>query len=108
MYCLPQINIRKYTLLLKKERQLIDQPLADAHFSNLFLQGTHMNEIKFSSEEKQQIVLKVKSYFSNELNQDIGGFDAEFLIDFFAQEIGSYFYNLINSVGWTASPTGSF
>jgi uncharacterized protein (DUF2164 family) len=29
----------------------------------------------------------------HELSQDIGGFDAEFLIDFFAAEIGSYFYN---------------
>ena len=52
-----------------------------------------MNEIKFSSEEKQQIVQKVKAYFRDELNQEIGGFDAEFLIDFFATEVGSYFYN---------------
>ena len=52
-----------------------------------------MNEIKFSSEEKQQIVQKVKVYFRDELNQEIGGFDAEFLIDFFAAEVGAYFYN---------------
>ncbi|OOZ38985.1 hypothetical protein BOW53_13365 [Solemya pervernicosa gill symbiont] len=52
-----------------------------------------MSEIKFSPEEKQQIAQKVKLYFREELDQEIGGFEAEFLIDFFATEIGSYFYN---------------
>ena len=52
-----------------------------------------MNEIAFSKDEKELIVQKVKKYFDDELRQDIGGFEAEFLIDFFAAEIGSYFYN---------------
>ncbi len=52
-----------------------------------------MSEVKFSKEEKELIVSKVKMYFSTELDQDIGGFEAEFLIDFFADKIGSYFYN---------------
>ncbi|MBQ24276.1 MAG: hypothetical protein CL546_04995 [Alcanivorax sp.] len=30
------------------------------------------------------------------LQQDIGGFEAEFLIDFFAKELGPHFYNLGN------------
>ncbi|MGH1441789.1 MAG: DUF2164 domain-containing protein [Cellvibrionaceae bacterium] len=52
-----------------------------------------MSDIKFSKEEKQAIVKKVKMYFHEELEQEIGSFDAEFLIDFFGNEIGSYFYN---------------
>ncbi len=52
-----------------------------------------MSDIKFSNEEKEIIVKRVKMYFNEELDQDIGRFDAEFLIDFFANEIGSYFYN---------------
>ncbi|WP_158754941.1 DUF2164 domain-containing protein [Dyella sp. S184] len=52
-----------------------------------------MEIIKFSSEEKDLIVRKIKLYFSEELKQKIGSFDAEFLLDFFAQEIGAYFYN---------------
>lgn len=52
-----------------------------------------MSEIKFSRAEKEEIVNKVKLYFREELDQDIGGFDAEFLIDFFAGEVGAYFYN---------------
>jgi uncharacterized protein (DUF2164 family) len=52
-----------------------------------------MAEIKFTREEKEQMVQKVKLYFQKELDQEIGSFDAEFLLDFFSREIGAYFYN---------------
>ena len=52
-----------------------------------------MSEIKFSSEEKTLIVAKLQRYFSEELKQQIGRFDAEFLIDFISEEIGGYYYN---------------
>ena len=39
------------------------------------------------------MVSKIKAYFEDELGQDIGGFEAEFLIDFFATELGAHFYN---------------
>ncbi len=49
--------------------------------------------IKFSKEEKERIIPKIKMYLSEELNVEIGNFDAEFLLDFFSEEVGSYFYN---------------
>jgi uncharacterized protein (DUF2164 family) len=52
-----------------------------------------MSEIKFSNEEKLAIGKKVQRYFEEQLDQEIGQFDAEFLVDFFANEIGDYFYN---------------
>ncbi|MEH6565279.1 MAG: DUF2164 domain-containing protein [Halopseudomonas sp.] len=52
-----------------------------------------MKDIEFSKEQKERMVGKVKAYFQDELQQDIGGFDAEFLIDFFAKELGPSFYN---------------
>lgn len=52
-----------------------------------------MEKIRFTTEEKEQVVQKVKLYFREELDQDIGQFDAEFLLDFFAEEVGAYFYN---------------
>lgn len=52
-----------------------------------------MSDIKFSSDEKAQIVAQIKRYFDKELGQDIGQFDAEFLLDFFSQKIGPYYYN---------------
>lgn len=52
-----------------------------------------MSGIRFSDEEKALIVRKVQLYLKEEFKQDIGCFDAEFLLDFFAEEIGGYFYN---------------
>ncbi|MBE9397706.1 DUF2164 domain-containing protein [Pontibacterium sp. N1Y112] len=52
-----------------------------------------MSEIKFSAEEKAVIVEKLKRYFSVELDQDLGQFDAEFLLDFISSEMGAYYYN---------------
>ncbi|WP_373084359.1 DUF2164 domain-containing protein [Zhongshania sp.] len=52
-----------------------------------------MAMIEFSAEEKAMIIDKVQRYFVAELDQDIGKFDAEFLIDFFSEEVGAYFYN---------------
>jgi uncharacterized protein (DUF2164 family) len=50
-------------------------------------------DIAFSQAEKDVIVRRIKLYFSEELQQQIGSFDAEFLLGFFAREIGAYFYN---------------
>ena len=49
--------------------------------------------ITFSKEEKAQLVPKIKMYLKEELDQEIGNFDAEFLLDFFSEEVGVYFYN---------------
>ncbi len=56
-------------------------------------QRNHMSDIKLSKEDIARIVSKIKDYFDNELEHEIGGFEAEFLIDFFAKEIGPHFYN---------------
>ncbi len=52
-----------------------------------------MDKLIFSKEEKQAMVSKVQLYFREELDQEIGSFDAEFLIDFFSEEMGAFFYN---------------
>ncbi|ASP38341.1 hypothetical protein CHH28_06445 [Bacterioplanes sanyensis] len=52
-----------------------------------------MKELSLSVQQKQAMVARIKDYFEQQLNQDIGGFEAEFLIDFFAKELGGYYYN---------------
>ncbi len=52
-----------------------------------------MSDIEFSKDEKELLVQKVQLYFSEKLDQEIGQFDAEFLLNFFSKEIGVYFYN---------------
>lgn len=49
--------------------------------------------IKFSNEETEILTHKIQAYFSEELDQELGQFPAQFLLDFFAQEIGPYYYN---------------
>ncbi len=51
------------------------------------------SEIQFTNDEKAVICQRIQRYFEDELEQEIGQFDAEFLLDFFAREIGAYFYN---------------
>jgi uncharacterized protein (DUF2164 family) len=52
-----------------------------------------MKNIEFTKEQKMHIIYKIKHYFAAELHEEIGQFDAEFLMEFFAKEIGPYFYN---------------
>jgi uncharacterized protein (DUF2164 family) len=49
--------------------------------------------VGFSKQEKDAVVKMIQQYFSKELDQEIGQFEAAFLLDFFAEEIGPYFYN---------------
>ena len=52
-----------------------------------------MSSVEFTSDEKNVLVHKIQNYFNNELSEEIGQFDAEFLLDFFSKEIGAYHYN---------------
>jgi len=52
-----------------------------------------MQQITFSKDEKELIVRRIRLYFSEELRQEIGQFDAEFLLDFISEELGAYYYN---------------
>lgn len=52
-----------------------------------------MSKIEFSTEQKNIIVQKIQRYFQEELDQEMGQFDAQFLLDFFSEEVGPYYYN---------------
>lgn len=52
-----------------------------------------MSKIEFSKGEKEVIAQKLQTYMKSELDQEIGQFDAEFLLDFISEELGSYYYN---------------
>ncbi|MBK6512333.1 MAG: DUF2164 domain-containing protein [Haliea sp.] len=52
-----------------------------------------MAEITFTRDERDIICRKIQLYMREELEQEVGQFDAGFLLDFFAEEIGPYFYN---------------
>ena len=52
-----------------------------------------MADIKFSTDEKALLVHKLKDYFDKELDQEIGQFDCEFLLNFISKELGAHYYN---------------
>ncbi|MDP6653389.1 MAG: DUF2164 domain-containing protein [Gammaproteobacteria bacterium] len=52
-----------------------------------------MAEIELDPNTKQEIVGRIQQYMLDELQLEIGGFDAEFLLDYFAEQMGCYYYN---------------
>ena len=49
--------------------------------------------IELEASLKAEAVLKLQKYFEDELQREIGSFDAEFLLDFFMKEVGGHYYN---------------
>ena len=52
-----------------------------------------MSKIEFSAIQKEQLIQKLQKYMSDELEVELGQFDADFLLDFLSKEMGSVFYN---------------
>ena len=52
-----------------------------------------MAEVSFTRREKEVLAAKLQRYFADELQMELGGFDAEFLLDYVSKEFGAYFYN---------------
>ncbi len=52
-----------------------------------------MAKLTFSEEEKNRMTGKLKDYLEQELDTSIGTFDAEFFLDFIAEQFGGAFYN---------------
>ena len=52
-----------------------------------------MANIEFSKDDKEVIVGKIQQYFNQELDRELAQFDAEFLLDFFTEQIGGLYYN---------------
>lgn len=52
-----------------------------------------MKDMAFTSDQKAQMTLALQRYFEAELEQELGRFEAEFLLDFIAEQLGPHFYN---------------
>ena len=50
-------------------------------------------EIKLDDSVNVEVVAQLQKYFQDELQQEIGSFDAEFMLDFFSKEVGGFYYN---------------
>ncbi|EGA70765.1 hypothetical protein VISI1226_01530 [Vibrio sinaloensis DSM 21326] len=52
-----------------------------------------MSKIEFTSQQKQAMATTLQSYLEQELDVEIGQFDADFMLDFIIQKLGPAFYN---------------
>ena len=51
-----------------------------------------MSKIELDQTAKDEITKRLKDYLYEELNVEIGSFDAQYLLDFFSEQVG-YQYN---------------
>jgi uncharacterized protein (DUF2164 family) len=52
-----------------------------------------MSKIEFSPQQKEQLIQKLQTYMSKELEVELGQFDGDFFLDFISKEMGSLYYN---------------
>ena len=49
--------------------------------------------IKIPRKNKDKIIQDIQEWFQENLEQEIGSLDAEFLFDFFTENFGGFYYN---------------
>ncbi len=49
--------------------------------------------VEFTTEQKEQLERTIQVYFLEELGQEIGRFEAGYVLDFFSDKMGTQFYN---------------
>ena len=52
-----------------------------------------MSKIELDQTAKDEITKRLKDYLYEELNVEIGSFDAQYLLDFFSEQVGYQYYN---------------
>ena len=52
-----------------------------------------MSNIKIESKRKNELVIELQSYLQDELDLEVGQFDADFLLDFMVKNLGPAIYN---------------
>lgn len=52
-----------------------------------------MSQIKFEENVRSSLIQELQNYFEQELDRELGQFEADFLLDFIGEKLGGYFYN---------------
>jgi len=52
-----------------------------------------LSKIELDQTAKDEITKRLKDYLYEELNVEIGSFDAQYLLDFFSEQVGYQYYN---------------
>ena len=52
-----------------------------------------MKEIKLNKDQKRELLDKIKAFFLEERDEELGDLSAEIVLDFFLKELGDVIYN---------------
>ncbi len=52
------------------------------------------HKFEISKEERQDMILSIKTYFYNEREEELGDLAASLILDFIIDNLGSKFYNI--------------
>jgi uncharacterized protein (DUF2164 family) len=52
-----------------------------------------VKQISLEKERRATVVERIQRHFADELDQHLGAFAAERLLEFFAEEVGGFYYN---------------
>jgi uncharacterized protein (DUF2164 family) len=52
-----------------------------------------VKQISFDKERRAAAIDRIQRHFADELDQTLGAFAAERLLEFFAEEVGGFYYN---------------
>jgi uncharacterized protein (DUF2164 family) len=52
-----------------------------------------MAKIELPKETREQLTQALSKYLKDELDVEVSGFDAQFLLDFISETMGAHFYN---------------
>jgi len=52
-----------------------------------------MADHTFSADERTELLRALREFSASELENELGGFEAEFMLDFITEKIGAYYYN---------------
>lgn len=50
-------------------------------------------KIELQEDVREEIAQRLKTYFLENLDRELGGFEAQFLLDFFSEQLGCFYYN---------------
>ena len=52
-----------------------------------------MARMELDAKLKEELIAELKAYLDQELDIQVGGFDAQFLLEFFEKKLGCHYYN---------------
>ena len=77
------------------DKQVTDtiQVIIHYKYGGIVLASRHKNQIKLDKQKREAMIEIIKTYFSNERDEDLGDLGAALVLDFIIEKLAPEFYN---------------